>query len=191
LGLYTSGDKTLTEVIAQCYEGTDYVDATFSCKIPGKHNDRVFIAATHPNETTALYEYLQRVLFEYLLGIESSTKRKKSLPRPDPSVFTNGELSIEAAAHFEAMFGSDRYTLKPPPLGQAFAALMVTEEQQRTTLHGHLIAWTTALPEVLQSVAGHTYLQECVSRLLSAIIKAEIPPTLHVQDSTEGRRYIF
>jgi hypothetical protein len=64
-------------------------------------------------------------------------------------------------------------------LGQALAALLVTEEQKRKCLHGHLVAWLTMKPLILQHVAGHKCLEQRLCNIIKQIYKTEIPSTMH------------
>lgn len=140
------------------------------------------MVTNNPDSAARLYKFMMKVLFELLLGLEiHSSNIKKTLPRPDDSVMIGDNPAY--IKRYKDMYPPKRYTTRQPPLGQGLAALAVTEEQKKDTLHTHAIAMTTLKPEVLQTAAGHQYLQSLVFHTIDSIYKTEIPATLHIKYS--------
>ena len=146
----------------------------------------------NPAALSRLYIFLQRILFECVLGLRTvSGPRgaswggyKRTLPRVDDSLLGVGDWAfLQRDSKFKSILESYMAAIKPCfyhnvgyPLGEGLAALAVNEEQKRITLHTHVVGWTTMSPEMVQSAAGHRYIEECLVKVMSSIFKTELPP---------------
>jgi hypothetical protein len=148
--------------------------------IPLKQNQKIIMAAMNPVACARLYIFMQRILFEELLGIKIETNDiKKTYPRIDESITSDTRFQNEYKRKFGIEF--NELMKYDPPLGQALAIILCTEETGKNTLHGHANAQTTLKPELLESLAGHKFLEVIVCRIIDSIYKTELPASVHVR----------
>ena len=149
-----------------------------SLKIPFSQNAKCALAAMNPVTVARCYSKMQEIVFEDLLGISIHCKNSiKTLPRVDASLVD--EPNPIFLAKYKAMYTGKYFSKNQPVLAQALAALAVNEEHKKKTLHTHFLAMTTLKPELLQSIAGHTFLQSHICRIIDSMFKAEVPAHLH------------
>ena len=171
-------DDTTSASFKDILDNLDLDDATaLQFNIPLKQSQKAHMASLNPVSTAKLYAFMQRALFKELLGIDiDSSSLKKTMPRVDSSL--TEELNPDFLQKYKGMYGKS-FTTGLAALGQALAALGVTEEQRRKVLHTHVIAMTTLKAEILQTIVGHKFLEHVISRVIDSIYKCELPAEVH------------
>jgi hypothetical protein len=128
---YASGKKTFKDVLDENF--TENPSET-TLRLPITPVQKNMIAAMNPVATARFYKFLQKIFFEKLLGISiDDSSIKKTLPRKDDSL-RNPNLPVKIKETISGIFGGN-VEHHVPPLGQALAALAVTEEQKKNIAH--------------------------------------------------------
>lgn len=195
---FIAGEQTLEWVLNNNYDMQNALDL----QIPLSQQQKVLLAAMNPVQTSKLYNFMNEVLCEQLMGIKlHSPDVKKSLPRVDESLLSPGsrnscslplpcltlrvyiDLPPDFKRRLHEMFGGDLRDTTPVLL-RALAFLLVTEETKRKALHTHLVAMLQHLkPDFLQCMAGHPYFEKLICKIIDSIFATELPVEILLKDA--------
>ena len=119
------------------------------------------MASESPVACTLFFEQFIEAIFELLIGMPPTARRKASKP---------------VAKRRRGLFG------------KCFNAKCVFEQNKRRCWHGHLSIVAAATPTLLSSVIGHGELESLVFAALDSMYVAEAPLDLHAVDA--ARRHL-
>ena len=174
---YQTGSSSFKDLLDSC-DGVDQ-SAVFNMQIPFKQYEKLNMAARNPVSTALHYQFMNDLVFTHLLGMTMTPGGEgplKTRPRFDKSIATQSNQFFKL--RYETFLGKGK-SLVDPPLGRGLAGMAVTEEQKKLTLHTHAAVMTTLKPAVLQSLAGHAFLEKLILHIISGIYKTELPAVVH------------
>ena len=108
----------------------------------------------NPVAAALVFKNIMEVVLEELLGIQSESKIRKTVP-----------LQCRRKGIF----------------GTTTALFSVTEVQARLTLHAHVCLWGNIPPELMQKAAFNENIVRKVAQVLDSQYAAQFPPVIHVK----------